>query len=64
MTARILNNQFVSVFSEDDGSSPDTLGVTGTEITKITVTRNGVVKLLKDLNPNKASGPDVYQQDN
>jgi len=25
--ARILNNQFGNVFSEDDGSSPDALGV-------------------------------------
>ncbi|XP_066911593.1 uncharacterized protein [Clytia hemisphaerica] len=56
--AEILNNQFTSVFTEDDGTTPTPLGPKGKKINDIIVTKNRVVKLLKELNPFKASGPD------
>ena len=57
--AGILNEQFTSVFSDDDGSIPTSLGTpTDSQIDELIITRNGIVKLLNDLNPNTASGPD------
>ena len=56
--AEILNYQFTSIFTEDDGTTPTPLGPEGQKINDINVTKNGVVKLLKDLDPFKASGPD------
>jgi len=56
--AKILNKQFTSVFSEDDGSIPSLRTPTDSQINDLTVTRNGIVKLLNNLNPNSASGPD------
>ncbi|XP_066931249.1 uncharacterized protein [Clytia hemisphaerica] len=56
--AEILNNQFTSVFTEDDGTTPTPLGPKGKIINDIIITKNGVAKLLKELNPFKASGPD------
>jgi len=56
--AEILNDQFASVFSKDDDTTPITSGPAGTNIDNLTVTKNGIIKLLKDLNPHKASGPD------
>ena len=56
--AKILNEQFTSVFSNDDGSTPEIFGTKGTKMSELIVTRNGIVKLLNELNPNKASGPD------
>ena len=58
--AEILNTQFSSVFNSDDQAAmlPD-LGEAHCEAASdIVVTENGVLKLLKNLNPNKASGPD------
>ena len=44
--ARVLNNQFVSVFSKDDGITPENLGPTpGCVVNKITI-KSEVVKLL------------------
>ena len=51
--AKILNEQFTSVFSNDDGSTPEIFGTKGTEMSELIVTRNGIVKLLNELNPNK-----------
>ena len=51
--AKILNEQFTSVFSNDDGSTPEIFGTKGTEMSKLIVTRNGIVKLLNELNPTK-----------
>ena len=55
----LLNRQLASVFSnEAPGDLPD-LGPSNTpDVPRITVSTPGVVKLLKDLNPNKATGPD------
>ena len=55
----ILNKQFTSVFSNDDGSIPTSLGEPANTITSdLIVTRNGVIKLLKKLKTNTAGGPD------
>ena len=57
--AEILNNQFSSVFTTDDGTSPEVKGPKATTpIGDITFTKNGILKLLNELNPSKASGPD------
>ena len=56
--AKILNNQFLSVFSEDDGRTPDIKGKDCPPISELTITQNGVQKLLSELNPSKANGPD------
>jgi len=46
------------VFSDDDGIIPETKGPKGSPINTLVITANGIVKLLKELNPHKASGPD------
>ena len=56
--AEILNNQFASVFSKDDGVSPEVLGPKGSDIKDIIFTKNGIKKLLSDINLKKACGPD------
>ena len=56
--AELLNDQFTSVFSKDDGKIPIPNDPPGTKMKDITITKNGIVKLLKDLNSHKASGPD------
>ena len=58
--AEILNTQFSSVFTSDDQAAtlPD-LGEAHCEAASdIVVTEKGVLKLLKNLNPNRASGQD------
>ena len=70
--ANILNDQFQSVFTSKspwkldlvDSGANDPLQVPGEclsttpHMESITVSVNGTVKLLKDLNPHKAAGPD------
>ena len=58
--AEILNSQFSSVFTSDNQAAMlPNLGESHCEpAPDIVVTENGVLKLLKNLNPNKASGPD------
>ena len=56
--ANILNRQFSSVFTRPDGLNPPLVGHRCTSMPDIVVNLAGVRKLLKDLNPNKASGPD------
>ncbi len=57
--ANALNEQFKSVFTEDHDSRMPDMGRSDYNIMDdIYITNNGVEKLLKDLNPNKASGPD------
>ena len=57
--ANILNEQFCSVFTKEDGSTiPDKGPSNINTMNDITVTENGVFKLLKNLNTNKAAGPD------
>ncbi|MEW8548097.1 MAG: reverse transcriptase family protein, partial [Candidatus Thiodiazotropha sp.] len=57
--ASILNNQFVSAFTEEDKSYLPTLGSSPyPNVPNFTIGTEGVKKLLEGLNPHKASGPD------
>ena len=57
--AYILNRQFISVFTDDTKTSIPDLGPSQYPSMKdITVSCKGVVKLLKNLKPHKAAGPD------
>ncbi|XP_072030615.1 uncharacterized protein [Amphiura filiformis] len=57
--ANLLNRQFASVFTKDDSSPlPDLGPSTHPPMNGIQITNQGIVKLLKNLNPYKASGPD------
>ena len=58
--ANILNQQFCLVYNkEEDPSSLPDLGTSSfPRIGRIEVTTNGVIKLLKKINPHKATGPD------
>ena len=57
--ADILNRQFISVFTDDTKTSITDLGPSQYPRMKdIAVSCEGVVKLLKNLNPHKAAGPD------
>ena len=57
--ANILNKQFTSVCSVDDGSPlPDLPDDQHPIMDDITVCQNGVIKLLRNLKPFTASGPD------
>ncbi len=56
----ILNDQFVSVFTKEDMSSIPSKGTSPyPDLPHITITGNGVTKPLRQLNPHKASGPDL-----
>ena len=57
--AHILNNQFSSVFSHDDGSTPSMRSNQAEAMPPITIDIAGVRKLMKELKPFKASGPDA-----
>ena len=55
---RILNEQFTSVFSDDNVSIPTSLGQPANTITSdLIVTRNGVIKLLNKLKTNTVGSP-------
>ena len=57
--ANILNEQFTSVFTSDDGSNIPDLGPSPhATMDPIVVSEAGVLKLLKGLQPHKAAGPD------
>ncbi|XP_072039626.1 uncharacterized protein [Amphiura filiformis] len=57
--ADILNNQFCSVFTQEDiHSTPNIAQNTTPPIENITIHTPGIEKLLKDLNQNKAAGVD------
>ena len=57
--ANILNTQFASVFTtEDEDNVPDKEGECHTPIPELTITQDGVLKLLQNINPHKATGPD------
>lgn len=57
--AEILNNQFKSVFTKEDSSDiPKLFGPNYPEISDLVITQRGVEKLLSQLNPSKAAGPD------
>ena len=56
----ILNNQFQSVYTREDTSNlPDKGSSPHPTMKNITVNLPGVIKLLKNLNPYKAAGPDT-----
>ena len=57
--ACILNNQFLSVFSVDDKTSPNVQGTQGDTMHEINITKEGITRLLKNLSPSKANGPDM-----
>ena len=57
--ANIFNRQFISVFTDDTKTSFPDLGPSQyPSMEDITVSCKGVVKLLKNLKPHKAAGPD------
>ena len=57
--ANILNRQYQSVFTQEDTRNIPTVdGIPFPSMPEITVTNQGVEKLLSQLNPHKASGPD------
>ena len=57
--ANILNRQFHSAFTVEDNTELPDMGTSDfSSMSNISVDRNGVLKLLNKLNPNKASGPD------
>ena len=60
MMANVLNNQFTSVFTSKDPLQPlPDLGPNPhPAVSDITITQEGVQKLLCHLNPHKATGPD------
>ena len=57
--ARILNNQFSSVFSVDDKTSPNVQSPQGDTMHEPKITKEGMTRLLMNLFPSKASGPDM-----
>jgi hypothetical protein len=57
--AEILIQQFKSFFTIDKSTAiPQTTKHIDKTIPKFTIRENGVEKLLQDINPSKASGPD------
>ena len=56
--AEILLNEFSSVFTVEDTNSIPWLGPAKNQIDDIAVTEEGVSKLLANIKPHKASGPD------
>lgn len=57
--AKILLNQFQSVFTRNDGSPPPQMkGQPYPSLNELLISENGVAKLLRNLNPSKAPGPD------
>ena len=58
--AQVLNDQFVSVFTKEPSDKPlPSKGASPySSMPDIDIHCSGVLKLLKDLNPNKATGPD------
>jgi hypothetical protein len=58
--AEILNNQFTSVFTVEDSDSSNTVmeGPSCPPIDHLVINPKGVEKLLHNLQPNKAAGPD------
>ena len=57
--AEILSSQFSSVFTRDGGSTLPDLGTSPyPDISTIEISTSGIVKLLKELDPSRSSGPD------
>ena len=58
LKAKILNDQFKSVFTQENPELPSVPDLSNPIMPDIKVSVEGVTKLLRDINPNKASGPD------
>ena len=59
--AEILNEQFQSVYTKENTSTmPDKGQSKYPSMKDIVINTKGVFKLLKDLNPHKATGPELY----
>ena len=57
--ARMLNEQFCSVFTDEDISNiPTPPDVANSTVGPLNIDAAGIAKILKNLNPNKAAGPD------
>ena len=56
--SNILNRQFKSAFSKFKNAKRMDPNIVHPEITPFNITQNGITKLLKNLNPYKAQGPD------
>ena len=57
--ADVLNDQFVSVYTREDIESiPQKGPCPHPAMQRITVTINGVAKIIRELKPHKATGPD------
>ena len=58
-----LSNQFLSVFTKEDCSNLPTLNSSPTKsMLPIQISTEGIVKLLKELKPQRAPGPLLVQQ--
>ena len=58
--SNILNRQYESTFTQEDETNiPQPEGCPYPPMPDIEIGRDGVLKLLKKINPNKASGPDM-----
>jgi hypothetical protein len=58
LKADILNKQFTSVFTSEDTTNVPPPVTPKVNVPHITINRNGLLKLLKDINVHKATGPD------
>jgi hypothetical protein len=59
--ANILNKQYMSVFThESDSNIPTPAGMPFPDMDIIKINEKGILKLLHNINPRKASGPDKY----
>jgi hypothetical protein len=57
--AEALSQQFVSVFTEENMTNqPDLKGNPSPDISRLEISEEGVKKLLSNVNPKKANGPD------
>jgi hypothetical protein len=57
--AKVLNDTFSSIFTQEDTSNmPVMNGTPAPPMADLQITRNGVLKLLQNLKPHKAGGPD------
>ena len=57
--AEALNQQFVSVFTEENMTNqPELKGNPSPDISHLEISEEGVKKLLSNVNPKKANGPD------
>jgi len=57
--ADILNSQFSSIFTSDDGSTLPDLGISPyPDISPVDINTSGIVSFLNDLDPSKSPGPD------